>query len=245
LPSISIIVPTYNEAESLPVLAERLFAALREAGLEAELVVVDDSSPDGTGDIAERLARQYPMQVLHRPPKSGLASAVWDGMEKARGGILVVMDADLSHPPEVVPRLIQAVAAGRADLAVGSRYVPGGGVANWPWHRRFASWFACQLARPFVPLHDATSGFFALRRAVVQGVALDPIGFKIGLEVMAKGQYRAFQEVPYTFTDRRFGQSKFGTTEVRFYLLQLGRIWRFRRQQKRSGNPPHPRRRAF
>lgn len=229
--NISIIVPTYNEAESLPVLAARLFNALRAAGLEAELVVVDDSSPDGTGDIAEKLAQQYPLQVLHRPPKSGLASAVWDGMEKARGGLLVVMDADLSHPPEVVPLLIQAVVEGGADLAVGSRYVPGGGVENWPWLRRFASWFANQLARPFVPMRDATSGFFALKREVVQGVALDPIGFKIGLEVMAKGRYRTFQEVPYTFTDRRFGESKFGTKEVRFYLLQLGRIWRYRRQR--------------
>jgi dolichol-phosphate mannosyltransferase len=226
MPEISVIVPTYNEAESLPELARRLFAALDGASLSSELVVVDDSSPDGTGDIADQLARQHPMQVLHRPPKSGLASAVWDGMARARGDILVVMDADLSHPPEVVPALVQAVSAGGADLAVGSRYVPGGGVINWPWLRRFASWFACQLARPFVPMRDATSGFFALKRAVVEGVALDPIGFKIGLEVMAKGRYRAFREVPYTFTDRRFGQSKFGTREVQHYLRQLGRLLR-------------------
>lgn len=230
---ISVIVPTYNEAESLPELARRLFVALNEAGLQAELVVVDDSSPDGTGDIAERLAREYPMQVLHRPPKSGLASAVWDGMAKARGQILVVMDADLSHPPEAVPALVRAVAEGGADLAVGSRYVPGGGVANWPWLRRFASWFANQLARPFVPMRDATSGFFALKRAVVEGVALDPIGFKIGLEVMAKGHYRAFKEVPYTFTDRRYGQSKFGLPEVRHYLRQLGRLLRRGRARER------------
>ncbi len=164
------------------------------------------------------------MQVLHRPPKSGLASAVWDGMARARGEILVVMDADLSHPPEVVPALVQAVTAGGAELAVGSRYVRGGGVANWPWRRRFVSWFACQLARPFVPMRDATSGFFALKRAVVEGVALDPIGFKIGLEVMAKGHYCYFSEVPYTFTDRRYGQSKFGSREVRYYLRQLGRL---------------------
>ena len=229
--NISVIVPTYNEAESLPVLTQRLFAALQEAGLEAELVVVDDSSPDGTGDVAEGLAHQYPMRVLHRPPKSGLASAVWDGMAQARGDILVVMDADLSHPPEVVPQLIQAVASGAADLAVGSRYVPGGGVINWPWLRRFASWFANQLARPFVPMRDATSGFFALKRDVVQGVALDPIGFKIGLEVMAKGRYERFKEVPYTFQDRRYGQSKFGTKEVRHYLRQLGRLMRYRRSR--------------
>lgn len=225
---ISVIVPTYNEAESLPMLARRLFAALQEAGLEGELVVVDDSSPDGTGDIAEELARTYPMQVLHRPPKSGLASAVADGMARAAGDILVVMDADLSHPPEVVPRLVAPVAAGEADLAVASRYVRGGGVENWPLQRRFASWFANLLARPFVPMRDATSGFFALRPEVVRGVALDPIGFKIGLEVMAKGRYRRYVEVPYTFTDRRYGQSKFGLKEVRHYLRQLTRLMRKR-----------------
>ena len=225
---LSVIVPTYNEAESLPVLAQRLFAALQAAGLEGELVVVDDSSPDGTGELAEELARQYPMQVLHRPPRSGLASAVADGLACARGDILVVMDADLSHPPEVVPHLVAPLAAGEADLAVASRYVRGGGVENWPWPRRLASWFANLLARPFVPMRDATSGFLALRRAVVAGVALDPIGFKIGLEVMAKGRYERYREVPYTFTDRRYGQSKFGFKEVRHYLRQLWRLCRKR-----------------
>lgn len=221
---LSVIVPTYNEAESLPVLAQRLFAALQEAGLEGELVVVDDSSPDGTGDIAAGLARQYPLQVLHRPPRSGLASAVVDGMARARGDILVVMDADLSHPPELVPHLVAPLSAGEADLAVASRYVRGGGVENWPWPRRLASWFANLLARPFVPMRDATSGFFALRRGVVAGVALDPIGFKIGLEVMARGRYERYREVPYTFTDRRYGHSKFGFREVRHYLRQLWRL---------------------
>ncbi len=225
---ISVIVPTYNEAESLPELARRLFAALAAAGLEAELVVVDDSSPDGTGDVAEGLAAQYPVQVLHRPPKSGLASAVWDGMARARADTLVVMDADLSHPPEAVPALVQPVLSGQADLAVASRYIRGGGVKNWPWHRRFASWFANLLARPFVPMRDATSGFFALRRRVVEGAELDPIGFKIGLEVMSKGHYERFVEVPYTFEDRRYGQSKFGLREVRHYLHQLGRLLRRR-----------------
>jgi dolichol-phosphate mannosyltransferase len=151
-------------------------------------------------------------------------------MAKAHGEVLVVMDADLSHPPELVPQLVRAVTTEDAELAVGSRYVPGGGVSNWPWHRRFASWFAGQLARPFVPMKDTTSGFFALRRGVVEGVTLDPIGFKIGLEVMAKGRYTRFREVPFIFQDRRYGKSKFGVKEVRIYLKQLWRILRYRRQ---------------
>lgn len=232
---VSVVVPTYNEAEALPELTRRLFSALEEAGLEGELVVVDDGSPDGTGQIADTLAGRYPMQVLHRPRKSGLASAVENGMARARGEILVVMDADLSHPPEVVPQMVLAITADGADLAVASRYVPGGGVANWPWHRRFVSWFANLLARPLVPVRDATSGFFALKRDVLSGVTLDAIGFKIGLEVMAKGRYDRFAEVPYTFHDRRYGESKFGTREVLDYLRQLNRLRRQRRPRSAAG----------
>jgi dolichol-phosphate mannosyltransferase len=233
---VSVIVPTYNEANSLPELTQRLFTALEAVHIAGELVVVDDSSPDGTGDLAEELAHQYPIRILHRPPKSGLASAVVDGMDQADGEILVVMDADLSHPPEVVPQLVAAI-AGEVDLAVASRYVPGGGVKQWPWQRRFASWAANMLARPLVPMRDATSGFFALRRKVVEGVSLDPIGFKIGLEVMVKGKYRRYTEVPYIFQDRRYGQSKFGTRAVRNYLRQLVQLLPARRRQGGAGRP--------
>jgi dolichol-phosphate mannosyltransferase len=224
--NVSVIVPTYNEADSLPELAQRLFAALEASGLEGDLIIVDDSSPDGTGQVAEDLAQSYPIQVLHRPPKSGLASAVIDGMAQAKGSLIAVMDADLSHPPEVIPRLVKAIQQTGCELAVASRYIPGGGVEAWPWHRRFVSWVANQLARPFIPVHDATSGCFALQQGVIRGVTLDPIGFKIGVEVMAKGHYHRFTEVPYTFRDRRYGQSKFGSREVINYLRQLGRLWR-------------------
>jgi dolichol-phosphate mannosyltransferase len=227
---ISVVVPTYNEAGSLPELAGRLFAALQEAQLEGELVVVDDGSPDGTGDLAEELARRYPIRVLHRPARLGLASAVLEGMARSQGEVLVVMDADLSHPPEVVPRLVAPLLAGQADLAVASRYIPGGGVSHWPWTRRFVSWGANRLARLIVPVRDATSGFFAVRREVVEGASLNPIGFKIGLEVMARGQYRRFVEVPYTFEDRRYGRSKFGLREVFHYLRQLLALLRSRRR---------------
>lgn len=230
---ISIVIPTYNEAQNLPELTRRLFSALQKAGLEGEIVVVDDDSPDGTGQVADRLAESCAMQVLHRPRKSGLASAVEQGMARAHGQIVVVMDADLSHPPEVVPDLVTAITDEGADLAVGSRYVPGGGVANWPWHRRFASWFANLLARPLVPMRDATSGFFALKREVIDEVKLDPIGFKIGLEIMARGDYRRFREVPYTFTDRAYGESKFGSREVINYLRHLIRLWPLRRGRAR------------
>jgi dolichol-phosphate mannosyltransferase len=220
---ISIVVPTYNEAASLPILAERLAAAL--AGREWELVVVDDGSPDGTAGVAERLAPRIPARVLRRSRKSGLASAVTAGFAEARGDVLVVMDADLSHPPEVVPTLVDALVGG-ADLAVGSRYVRGGGTMDWPLRRRVVSRVACLLGNALVPVRDATSGFFALRRAAIDGVRLNAIGFKIGFEVIARGRYARIVEVPYVFRDREHGASKFGRREIGQYVVQLGQVAR-------------------
>jgi len=222
---ISIVVPTYNEADSLPLLAERLHAAL--SGRDWELVVVDDGSPDGTADLAEALAPRIPVRVVRRAAKSGLASAVMAGFREARGDLLVCMDADLSHPPEVVPGLVDAIVGG-ADLAVGSRYVRGGGTIDWPLRRRIVSRVACLLGNALVPVRDATSGFFALRRASIDGVKLNAIGFKIGFEVFARGRYTKIVEVPYTFRDREHGASKFGRREIAQYLVQLGQVARDR-----------------
>lgn len=223
--TISVVVPTYNEAASVPRLADRLAAALR--GRVWELVIVDDGSPDGTADAAASLAPAIPVSVVRRGGKLGLASAVIDGFAAARGDTLVVMDADLSHPPEVVPQLVAALSQG-ADLAVGSRYVRGGGTLDWPLRRRIVSRVACWMGNVLVPVRDATSGFFALRRGVVDGVHLNPIGFKIGFEVIARGRYRKVVEVPYTFRDREAGRSKFGSREVRDYGTQLLQVARDR-----------------
>jgi dolichol-phosphate mannosyltransferase len=220
---LSVVVPTYNEAGSVTGLAERLHAAL--ADREWELVIVDDGSPDGTADMAEALAPRIPVKVVRRAGKAGLASAVVAGFTAARGDILVVMDADLSHPPEVVPALVNAVEHG-ADLAVGSRYVSGGGVMDWPLQRRVVSRVACLMGNLLVPVRDATSGFFALRRSVIDGVTLNPIGFKIGFEVIARGRHKKVVEVPYTFRDRELGASKFGRREVAQYVVQLGQVAR-------------------
>jgi dolichol-phosphate mannosyltransferase len=220
---ISVIVPTYNEAGSLPLLVDRLAKALN--GREWELVVVDDGSPDGTADLAEKLAAQHPIRVVRRPGKAGLASAVIAGFGSARGDILTVMDADLSHPPEVVPQMLDAIDAG-ADLAVGSRYVRGGATMDWPLRRRIVSRVACLLGNALVPVRDATSGFFAVRRAAIDGIRLNAIGFKIGLEVIARARASRIVEVPYTFRDRELGKSKFGNREIVQYLVQLGIVAR-------------------
>jgi len=162
---------------------------------------------------------------VRRPGKAGLASAVVAGFAAAKGDVLLVMDADLSHPPEVAPKLADAIASG-ADLAVGSRYVAGGGVMDWPMKRQVVSRVACLMGQVLVPVRDSTSGFFALRRSVIDGVTLNPIGFKIGFEVMARGTYKKVVEVPYTFRDRELGSSKFGQREVVQYVQQLGQVAR-------------------
>ncbi len=222
---ISVVTPTFNEAGSLPLLAERLADAL--AGRDYELVVVDDGSPDGTADVAAALAPRFPVRVVRRAAKAGLASAVLAGFAAARGDVLVVMDADLSHPPETVALLIAALEGG-ADLAVASRYVRGGGMEDWPLRRRIVSRAACLLGNILVPVHDATSGFFAVRRSAIEGVRLNGIGFKIGFEIIARAQARRIVEVPYTFRDRELGSSKFGRREIVQYLVQLGQVARDR-----------------
>ena len=192
-----------------------------------ELIVVDDGSPDGTADLAESYAREHPVRVIRRPGKAGLASAVLAGFGQARGDVLAVMDADLSHPPEALPRLADAIEHG-ADLAVGSRYVTGGGTEDWPLRRRVVSRVACLIGNVLVPVRDCTSGFFAIRRSALDGVKLNPIGFKIGFEVMARGRYKKAVEVPYVFRDRELGKSKFGRREIFQYLVQLGQVARDR-----------------
>jgi dolichol-phosphate mannosyltransferase len=219
---VSVVVPTYNERDTLPELVLRLARALRQG---YEVVVVDDASPDGTAEVARQLARSYPVRLVQRPGKLGLASAVLEGARAAQGAVLVVMDADLSHPPEAVPALVGAVEGG-ADVAVGSRYVPGGGVERWPLHRRWMSRVAVWLARVWLGerVYDPVSGFFAVRRERLAGAALEGVGYKILVALLARSRGARVVEIPYTFTDRRGGRSKLGAREVWNYLRLLWRL---------------------
>lgn len=223
----SIVVPTYNEAGGIERLIEALDAVFKANRLDGEIVVVDDNSPDGTGAIVDRLSERYPVRCLHRPGKLGLSSGVIEGWKFARpeSEALGAMDADFSHDPKVVTQMVRALENGN-DLAIGSRYVPGGGISNWPMRRKITSLVAIALAKPLTRVRDITSGFFLVKRAALEGVDLDPIGFKIGLEVIAKAHYRKAIEVPYVFTDRIAGSSKLNQGEIMNYLRQLGRIYR-------------------
>ncbi len=223
----TIVIPTYNEAGGIERLLRALDAAFKEHGLDGEIIVVDDNSPDGTGAIVDRLSSELPVRALHRPGKLGLSSGVIDGWKAARkeSRALGAMDADFSHDIAALPRMVEALASGQYGLAVGSRYVPGGGIANWPKRRILTSRVACMLARPLTAVKDVTSGYILVKREAIEGVELDPIGFKIGLEVIAKGHYGKAIEVPYVFTDRVVGESKLNQKEIFNYLKQLRKLY--------------------
>ena len=223
----SIVIPTYNEAAGIGKLVEALDATFRANGLDGEIIVVDDNSPDGTGAIVDELAEGFPVRCLHRSGKLGLSSAVIDGWGIARpeSVALGAMDADFSHDVDALPKMVAALESGEYGLAVGSRYVPGGGIANWPKRRIITSRVACWLARPLTRIKDVTSGYFLVRRDALDGVTLDPIGFKIGLEVIAKARYGKAIEIPYVFTDRVAGESKLNNREIFNYLKQLSRLY--------------------
>lgn len=238
----SIVLPTYNEAGGIERLVETLDAVFQANGLDGEIIVVDDNSPDGTGAIVDRLSERYPVRCLHRPGKMGLSSGVIDGWKFARPNseALGAMDADFSHDPQIIPAMVAALAGGEYDLAVGSRYVAGGGIRNWPLRRKITSRVAIALARPLTSIKDITSGYFLVRRRSVEGIELDPIGFKIGLEVIAKAHYRKAIEVPYVFQDRTSGESKLNSGEITNYLRQLRRIYALKMSGSRHVAPVEP-----
>jgi dolichol-phosphate mannosyltransferase len=169
------------------------------------------------------------VRVLHRPGKLGLGSAVIDGFATATGTVLGVMDADLSHPPEALPRMLDALDRFQADLVIGSRYIPGGGTKNWPFVRRAMSRFACLIARPLTAARDATSGYFLIRRHASEDVTIQARGFKICLELLVRGRIRTIVEVPYEFSDRAAGESKMSWREASGYFRQVWDLIRYRR----------------
>jgi glycosyltransferase involved in cell wall biosynthesis len=219
---LAVIIPTYNEAQNVQVLIPEIHAALKSS---YTIVVVDDNSPDNTRAVVERLSAAYPVKLVSRPRKLGLASAVIDGMKSHPADAYVVMDADFSHPPEMLPTMRSEIEV--HDLVVASRHVKGGSAAGWPAKRRFISRVAILFARPLTPVKDATSGFFAIRRECLQNASITPLGFKIGLECFVKADWRSFSEVPFVFTDRRHGDSKMSIREVGAYIRQLYHLYAY------------------
>lgn len=227
MPRLTIVIPTYNEKENLPL----LLGGLAKLNLpDWSVLVVDDNSPDGTGQIAENLASKYPVQILHQKQKNGIGVAYAEGFKKILSGdakpeFVLQMDADLSHHPEVIPLMLSQMKD--YDLVLGSRYVPGGNIANWNFIRRLISRFGNFYARLILglPYHDLTGGFKCFRREVLEKIGLDglnSIGYCFQIETTFRAHRLGFKiaEVPIVFTERKTGTSKFSL------LITLEAFWK-------------------
>jgi dolichol-phosphate mannosyltransferase len=229
-PYLSLVIPTYNEGHNI----DRLLAHLSQLldpllPQDYELIVVDDDSPDRTWQIAEGLRDRYPqLQVIRRQQERGLSTAVIRGWQAASGEVLGVMDGDLQHPPEILARLLYEVKQG-ADLAVASRHVEGGGVSTWSIARRLLSRGAQVLGLVILPgvlgrLTDPMSGYFLVKRGAIAHRPLSPVGYKILIEVVGRGNIQQIGEVGYVFQERQAGASKVTWRQYRDYLHHLLRL---------------------
>ncbi len=226
--SVSVVAPVLREAANIEPLVRAVDAALTPLGFDWELLLVDDDSRDGSDEVARKLAPAYPVRLeLRRAEQRDLSMSVLRGLRLARFDRVVVMDADLSHPPERIPDLLEAL--NESAMALGSRYAPGGSLdRNWgPW-RRLISKIATLLAAPLTTCADPMSGFFAVDRSFLPEFgSLRPLGYKIGLELMVRGSLEV-REVPINFQNRSKGSSKLTRDQQLRFLRHLSRLYRFR-----------------
>lgn len=220
---LSVVIPTLNEAANIDELLNRIFRITSNLNqYQFEFIFVDDDSDDGTREQIKASSSKLSVKVIHRVDNFGLASAVLAGAEAANGSILIVMDADLSHPPESIPSLVQPILSGDKDIVIGSRYVPGGCTPGWSKIRAFSSKLATLPARILTDIRDPMSGFFAVPREKLLNLNRNIPGFKIGLELFVReGSTSRIQEVPIEFQDRKKGVSKLGLTVMISYVRQL------------------------
>ncbi|MFW2387002.1 MAG: polyprenol monophosphomannose synthase [Polyangiales bacterium] len=227
---ISIVVPTYREADNLGLLAAAVDEALSGAGHEYELLFIDDDSQDGSEQVCEELSERLPVRLVVRKGERGLATAVIHGISVASGEFVVTMDADLSHPASAIPAMLELLHSGKNDFVLGSRYVEGGSIHDdWSVFRRLNSVVPSLLAKPLCPLKDPMSGFFAIRRADMPDPnCLSPIGYKIALEIYVKGEFEKPAEIPIHFSDRQHGESKLSLKEQLNFVRHLARLYAYK-----------------
>jgi len=227
---VSVVIPTYKEVKNIPLITRAVSEALSAVAIDFEIIFVDDNSADGSEEVVEQLAASTPVRIIVRKNERGLSTAVVCGIEQATGEFIVVMDADLSHPAERIPEMINKLESGKNDFIVGSRYVKGGSLdESWGFFRRFNSLVATWLALPLAHIRDPMSGFFAFRRNdMPETYRLSPIGYKIGLELVVKGEFKQPGEVAIHFVDRQYGESKLSWQEQVKYLRHLRRLYQFR-----------------
>ena len=231
---LSIIVPTYNESQNIVRMLDSIAETLSPYK-GSEIIVVDDNSPDGTAEMAKSHAKiistkkKIRIEIISRNGKFGLSSAIVKGVQSATGDFLVIMDGDFSHPPQVIPSIIQALQDSNYDIVIASRYVKGGSIIGWPFKRRLMSKGATKIARYGlgIDVKDPVSGFFAFRRDIINGLKFDAIGYKMLLEILVKTKGARVKEIPYTFTNRRIGASKLDANVMFNYLRAVMRLYRY------------------
>ncbi len=234
-PDLSVIIPTYNEQLTIQDTIQKLSHTLRLHPTPFEIIIVDDNSTDKTQlVVTDLILRKYPVVLITRTKDPGLSQSVIAGINKARGNVVVVTDADLSHDISIIPSMYNEIKNNNTDIVIGSRYMKGGGIKDWPLKRRVISWGATFLSKIIFPeITDPVSGFFAIKKdLVVHTPSVKPRGYKILLEFLGKCRWHSFKEIPYTFQNRKLGNSKLKTTTIIDFIKQLisisifpGRAW--------------------
>jgi dolichol-phosphate mannosyltransferase len=233
-PKISIIIPTYNESNNIIEILKQIKNSIPK-NIISQTIVVDDNSPDGTGRIVEDYIKNFKkitnhtIDVIHRTAKTGLSSAIFNGIQAATGETIIVMDADHSHPPQIIPKMIENLKKSHCDIVIASRYVKGGQIKDWTISRKMISKIATKIAKLFLNVEpkDPMSGFFAFKKNILKNSKFDLLGYKILLEMLVKTKNVKIMEIPYTFTDRKIGQSKLDSQTILDYITAVWKLYRF------------------
>jgi dolichol-phosphate mannosyltransferase len=235
---LTVIIPTFNEEENIEKMIITVDSICKAHNITEEILVVDDNSNDRTITIVKRLIADHPfLHLLIRTQNPGLSPSLFDGINNAKADLVQCIDCDFSHPPEKIPVFYHLLKNEGYDMVIGSRYVRGGAVINWPVMRRVLSSGAALLGRLLIPhVKDSGSGFFAINRHILTGTLLSPRGFRMGFEILGKAHWSRVQEIPIVFKDREFGQSKLKGRIICDFLIQCCSIFHYNLIAKKSTN---------
>ncbi len=233
-PQISIILPTYNESQNIVNVLKSIHENIPK-GLVTQTIVVDDNSPDGTARIVEEYVSsikkfaENTIDIIQRKAKNGLSSAILHGIHNAKGDTIVVMDSDLSHPPQIIPKMLDLLRHYQYDMVIASRYVTGGRIKGWTLKRKLMSKIAALIAKKGLNITtmDPISGFFAFKKGILSGLTFDALGYKLLLEMLVKTNGITIKEIPYTFEDRKLGSSKLGYMTIFDYCRSVWKLYRY------------------
>ncbi len=242
-PQISIIIPTYNESQNILNVLKSIGETIPK-NFFTQAIVVDDNSPDGTGKIVEDYLKNvkkiagYTVDIIHRTTKNGLSSAILSGIQHATGDTIIVMDSDLSHPPHIIPKMIDTLKKYKCDMVVASRYITGGQINGWNKKRKLLSKVATLIAKRGlgVKTKDPMSGFFAFKKGILKELNFDAIGYKFLLEILVKKRELNVKEIPYTFQNRKLGSSKLDSSTIIDYMKSVWKLYRFGKSEEEKRN---------